>query len=148
MLRNGITNAQKAVDATYKAHGALKRGMGVQKKVSAGIKMTAFPSAATEDGIFVVDRDNLASGIDCAYPDRPDTAYDNIASGELVKLVPYVFGETFYTDQYDEGISTGDNVAVGTDGKWEKLASGGTKYVSRGIITEAGVTYLVIEVVA
>lgn len=148
MIRNGITNAQKAVDATYKAHTAMKRGVGVQKTISSGSKITAYPSETTDAEIFVVDRDNLATGINCAYNDRPDTAYDNIASGELVKLVPYVHGEEFYTDQYAENAKTaGTKVGVGTDGKWTAHSTG-TKYVSRGTIVEAGVTYLVIDVVA
>ena len=145
MLRNSITNAQKAVDATYKAHTALKRGMGVVKSTDG---VTAFPSEVSEEGVFAVDRDNLATGINCAYSDRPDTAYDDIAQGELIKTVPYVNGEQFLTDQYATDAKTaGTAVGVGTDGKWAKLTSG-KKYVSRGEKVEAGVTYLVIDVVA
>lgn len=147
MLRNGITNSQKAVDATYKAHAGLKRGMGVVKTLAEGVKTTAFPAEASDVGIFLVDRDNLPTGIECAYSDRPDTAFDDIKSGEYIKLVPYVRGETFYTDQYDSGIVAGDKVAVGVDGKWEKKVDG-TNYVCRGTTDEAGVTYLVIEVIA
>ena len=148
MIRNGITNAQKAVDATYRTHTAMKRGVGVQKTISSGSKITAYPSATSDKEIFVVDRENLATGINCAYSDRPDTAYDDITVGEFVKLVPYVNGEEFYTDQYKEGAEVvGTKLGVGTDGKWTVLSSG-TKYVSRGTIVEAGVKYLVIDVVA
>ena len=70
MLRNRIVNGQKASDATYVAHTALKRGMGVIKG-SAG--KTAFVGKITDEGVFVLDRDNLPEGIDCAYTDRPDT---------------------------------------------------------------------------
>lgn len=144
MLRNSITNAQKAVDATYKAHTALKRGMGVVKSTDG---VTAFAGSLTDEGVFVVDRDNLATGINCAYSDRPDTAYDDIASGELIKLVPYVRGEQFLTDQYDAGAKTaGTAIGVDTDGKW-KAHSTGKKYVSRGEKVEAGVTYLVVDVI-
>ena len=148
MLRNGITNAQKAVDATYKAHAEMYRGVGVVKAVAGDVKATAFPSETTDEGIFVVDRDNLATGINCAYNDRPDTAYDKIVAGELIKTVPYVFGEEFYTDQYVAGAEVaGAKLGVGTDGKWTAY-EGGTKYVSRGTIVEGGVTYVVIAVVA
>jgi hypothetical protein len=148
MLRNGITNAQKAVDATYSAHTAMKRGVGVVKTIENNMKVTAYPDATTDKAIFVVDRENLATGINCVYSDRPDTAYDDIAEGELVKTVPYVFGEEFYTDQYAEGATATDTMlGVGADGKWTAY-EGGTKYVSRGTIVEAGITYLVIDVLA
>lgn len=144
MLRNSITNAQKAVDATYKAHTALKRGMGVVKATDG---VTSFPEETTDAGIFVVDRDNLATGINCAYSDRPDTAYDDIAEGELIKTVPYVFGEQFLTDQYAEDAKTaGTMVGVGVDGKFTAHSTG-AKYVSRGTVVEAGVTYLAVEVI-
>jgi hypothetical protein len=148
MLRNGITNAQKAVDATYKTHTAMKRGVGVVKTIENDAKITAYPDATTDKAIFVVDRENLATGINCAYSDRPDTAYDEIAEGEFIKAVPYVNGEEFYTDQYTEGATTvGAMLGVGTDGRWTAY-EGGTKYESKGTIVEAGITYLVIDVVA
>lgn len=57
-------------------------------------------------------------------------------------------GEEFYTDQYTGGAEVaGTMLGVGTDGKWTAY-SGGTKYVSRGTIVEAGITYLVVDVLA
>ena len=143
MLRNRIVNGQKASDATYAAHADMKRGVGVVKAVGG---KTAFVGAATDEGIFLVDRDNLPKGIECVYADRPDVKFDNIEEGEKVLLRPYVMGESFYTDQYAEGAAV-DGVAlgVGTDGKWCAY-EGGTKYVSRGIESVAGATMLVVEV--
>ena len=146
MLRNGITNSQKAVDATYKAHANLKRGMGVVKSLAGGVKTTAFPEAKTDVGVFLVDRDNLPTGIEGAYSDRPDTAFDDIKAGEYIKLVPYVQGEMFYTDQYKGAIEAGTKVQVDTDGKW--VNADDSKYVCRGTTVEANVTYIVVEHIA
>ena len=145
MLRNRIVNGQKASDATYVAHKALVRGMAVVKGTDG---KTAFVAEATDAGVFLVDRDNLPVGVECAYADRPDSAFDKIVEGDLIKLVPYVNGESFYTDQYDAGAEVaGTALGAGLDGKWEALA-GGTKYVSRGTETVAGKVMLVVEVIA
>lgn len=144
MLRNRIVNGQKASDATYVAHAGLVRGMAVVKSAEG---KTAFAGEATDAGVFLVDRDNLPSGIECAYADRPDTAFDKIAEGDLIKLVPYVIGESFYTDQYAVGAEVaGTALGVGTDGKWVAF-EGGSKYVSRGTETVAGKVMLVVEVI-
>lgn len=145
MLRNRIDNGQKASDATYVAHANLKRGMGVTKNTAG---KTAFVSAPTDAGVFLVDRDNIPTGADCAYTDRPDTAFDDIKEGENVILRAYTAGESFYVDQYDEGCETdGTAIGVGVDGKWEAFSTG-KKYIARGTETVAGVKMLVVEVVA
>lgn len=145
MLRNRIVNGQKASDATYVAHADLIRGMAV---VKAAAGKTAFAGEATDANLFLVDRDNLPSGIECAYSDRPDVAFDAIKENDIVILRPYVHGESFYTDQYVESAAAdGTMVGAGTNGKWAKLDNG-TKYVSRGVETVAGKTMLVVEVIA
>ena len=143
MLRNRIVNGQKASDATYVAHTALVRGMGVVKGVAGA---TAF-ATAEDANVFLVDRDNLPKGIECAYTDRPDKAFDNIEQGEKVILRPYVIGESFYTDQYAEGAEVdGAMLVAGADGKWTANENG-VKFVSRGTETVAGLKMLVVEVV-
>lgn len=145
MLRNRIVNGQKASDATYTAHTDLVRGMGVVKGVAGA---TAFVDATKDAGVFLVDRDNLPKGIECAYTDRPDKAFDAIALGDKVILRPYVIGESFYTDQYVEGAEVdGAMLGVGKDGKWVAFESG-TKFVSRGTETVAGLKMLAVEVIA
>lgn len=144
MLRNRIVNGQKASDATYTAHTDLVRGMGVVK--GAGGK-TAFVGEITDEGVFLVDRDNIPSGINCVYADRPDKYFDNIAEGEKVILRPYVIGESFFTDQYkDDAKTDGTAVGVGVDGKWCAY-EGGIKFVSRGIEVVAGAEMLIVEVI-
>ena len=144
MIKNRIVNGQKATDATYVAHADLVRGMGVVK--AAG--KTAFPAETTDAGIFVVDRDNLPSGVECAYTDRPDKAFDAIKEGEIVLTRAFAVGESFYVDQYAAGAeAAGDALGVGTDGKWTTF-EGGKKYVSRGTEVVAGATMLVVEVIA
>ena len=144
MLRNRIVNGQKASDATYVAHTALKRGMGVIKG-SAG--KTAFVGKITDEGVFVLDRDNLPEGIDCAYTDRPDTYFDDVKAGAYVLLRPYVIGESFYTDQFVDGAKAeGTMLGVGLDGKWCAYADG-IKFISRGTKTVANVEMLVVEVI-
>ena len=145
MLRNRIVNGQKASDATYVAHADLVRGMGVVKGVAGA---TAFAESDEQNiMVFLVDRDNLSEGIECAYTDRPDTAFDNIKQGDKVILRPYNIGESFYTDQYVEGAEVdGKFVVAGADGKW-KASTNGTKFVSRGTEVVAGLKMLVVEVV-
>ena len=145
MIRNRIVNGQKATDATYVAHADLVRGMGV---VKAAAGKTAFPAEATDAGIFVVDRDNLPSGIECAYTDRADKHFDNIKADEKVLMRAFVVGESFYVDQYAaNAVADGTALGVGTDGKWAKF-DGGKKYVSRGTEVVAGATMLAVEVIA
>jgi hypothetical protein len=145
MLRNRIVNGQKASDATYTAHANLVRGMGVVKGVAGA---TAFVDETKDAGVFLVDRDNLPKGIECAYTDRPDKAFDNIEQNDKVILRPYVIGESFYTDQYAEGaVVDGTMLGVGEDGKWVAY-EGGTKFVSRGVETVAGLKMLAVEVIA
>ena len=143
MLRNRIVNGQKASDATYVAHTDLVRGMGVVKGVAGA---TAF-ATAEDANVFLVDRDNLPEGIECAYTDRPDKAFDNIKQGDKVILRPYVIGESFYTDQYAEGAEAdGAMLVAGADGKWTANENG-VKFISRGTETVAGLKMLVVEVV-
>lgn len=145
MIRNRIVNGQKSTDATYVAHTNLVRGMGVVKATAGE---TAFPTKTTDVGVFVVDRDNIPSGIECTYTDRPDVKFDNIKADEKVLMRAFVIGESFYVDQYAEGADVdGTALGVGTDGKWTAF-EGGTKYVSRGTETVAGATMLAVEVVA
>ena len=144
MLRNRIVNGQKSSDATYTAHADLVRGMGVLK----GAGVTAFVAEVTDAGVFLVDRDNLPKGIECAYTDRPDAMFDKIEAGDKVILRPYVIGESFYTDQCaDDAKTEGTMLGVGADGKWAKCENG-TKYISRGVESVAGASMLVVEVIA
>lgn len=144
MLRNRIVNGQKVSDATYVAHTNLKRGMGVTKGTAG---KTAFVSSTTDEGVFVLDRDNLPEGADCMYTDRPDTYFDDVKEGAFVLLRPYVIGESFFTDQYAIGAETdGTMLGVGVDGKWCSHTSG-TKFVSRGTETVANVKMLIVEVI-
>lgn len=144
MLRNRIVNGQKVSDATYVAHTDLKRGMGVIKGTAG---KTAFVDEITDEGVFVLDRDNLPEGVDCMYTDRPDTYFDDVKEGAFVLLRPYVIGESFFTDQYAEGADVdGTMLGVGTDGKWCAYADG-VKFVSRGTETVANVKMLIIEAI-
>lgn len=144
MLRNRIVNGQKATDATYVAHANLKRGVGVVKGLAG---KTAFVSEITDEGVFVLDRDNLPEGIDCVYTDIPDTYFDDVKEGAYVLLRPYVIGESFFTDQFIDNAETeGTMLGVGTDGKWCAYADG-IKFVSRGTEIVAGVKMLIVEVI-
>ena len=143
MLRNRIVNGQKATDATYVAHTNLKRGMGVIKGTDG---KTAFASGEGDASkIFVVDRDNLPEGIECMYTDRPDTYFDDIKEGSYVLLRPYVVGESFYTDQYEEEVPDGQTVTADNKGMW--LAVENSRFVSRGTETVAGVKMLIVEAI-
>ena len=144
MLRNRIVNGQKATDATYVAHTDLKRGMGVIKGVNG---KTAFARGEGDaNKIFLVDRDNLTEGIESLYTDRPDVYFDDIKEGAYVLLRPYVVGESFYTDQYEAEFEDGMAVTADNTGKWIEAVEG-SRFISKGMETVAGVKMLIVEVI-
>lgn len=148
MLREFQTILDKNVDSTYKAEVAMKTGMGVLKDFAN--KTAEFPAAETAEGIFLVDKERVPTGTDCARGDMSDydKAFTDVAANEFVKLPTYVAGEAFGTDQFvSAGLTAGNRVAVGTDGKWKKAgASISSRYVYTGIHSDAGNTLARIEV--
>lgn len=128
MLRDILINEQKAVPTYFKAATNMNTGMGVVLDVSAGT--CAFPGSETADNIYVVDKERYATGANAArnnFSDYEDE-FHVVAKDDTVKLRHYDAGEEFATDAFTGAIAKGDAVAVGTDGKWKKAASG-SRYI-------------------
>lgn len=148
MLREFRVNGADAPAAYFKADVELKTGMGVVKDYATGL--AKLPTAATADGIFLVAKQPIATGV-YAGVDLSDyfEEYNTVAKGDTVVLYSYRDDSAFGTDQYAAAlasISAPTYVAVGTDGKWAS-ASGASKYLATGLYDDAGHTLLRIEVV-
>lgn len=114
-------NAKNA-DAMHTAGEAMTIGMGVIKVASNEVE---FPASATATDIFFVTKEIIPTGLDSLKGEVSDYNYENIADGETVVLVKPIIGEVYWTDQTDT-VAVGDYVVVGTDGKFEKGATGDT----------------------
>lgn len=136
MLREYQTTLNKNINAMGAATVAMVTGMGVVYDPAE--QTVSLPEAATAKGIYLVNKERVPSGIYAGFSDLSDYAetYVNIAEGEYVKLIPLFAGERYGTDQYVEGLSEGDAIEVGTDGKWAK-ASGESRFVFAGIANDA-----------
>lgn len=123
MLREFQVQANKPIDATYKAKIAMKTGMGVVKNYTGDdVGKVAFPDAGTADGIFFVDKERVAKGVNAAQNDHSDyfSDYVSVAAGEFVKLVAYnTPGERFGTDAFTAASAptVGKVVMIDTAGK-------------------------------
>lgn len=151
MLRELQTQVNKPIDAMYKADVAMKVGMAVVKNFAD--KTADLPSAATKDGFFLVAKERVPTGINCARGDMSD--YDknfiDIAKDERVKLIPLMIGERYATDQFNPtGLVIGNALMVGADGKFAKATATSvpTRYIYGGTFDDAGNTLAIVEVSA
>ena len=147
MLREFRVNGADAPAAYFKADVELQTGMGVVKDYANGL--AKLPDAATSEGIFLVAKQPIATGM-YAGMDLSDyfEEYNTVAAGDTVVLYSYRDDSAFGTDQYDDGlasITTATYVEVGTDGKWAS-ATAASKYLATGLYDDAGHTLLRIEV--
>ena len=105
-------------DAQYKAKTDAVMGMGVVKDYATG--EFKFPSAATAQDIYFVTKDAQPVGIQTVYGEISEYELQDIKAGEFALLVAGKKGEKFFTDQIADGISVGDRLVAGTDGKFAK----------------------------
>lgn len=119
MIRDFRINGAKAPDAMHKAKVDMVTGMGVVKEDSTTDKFANIASAETVTDIFIVDKERVPSGINCARGDMSD--YDNdfvkIKANEPVSMDKYHAGEKFGTDQYDDTITS--DLALNTRVSWK-----------------------------
>lgn len=141
MLRVLIENNGAFAPTIYKngEDTALKTGMGVVLNVASG--EAELPASATSSNVYVVDKERSLEGVEIADGYEPSdyaSYFNEIASGEFVKLRKFSAGEMFATDQYDtaEYTSGSSYMNVGTDGKFEAVASGTSKLLFAGYVTD------------
>lgn len=119
MVRDFIINGAKAPDAMHKAKVDMVTGMGVVMEDSATDKFAKILDTETVADIFIVDKERIPTGINCARGDMSD--YDDnfvkIQANEMVSLDKYHAGEKFGTDQYDTTISK--DLAIDTRVSWK-----------------------------
>lgn len=150
MIRDFRINGAKAPDAMHKAKVDMVTGMGVVKEDSTTDKFANITSAETVADIFIVDKERVPSGINCARGDMSD--YDNdfvkIKANEPVSLDKYHAGEKFGTDQYDETITS--DLALNTRVAWKNglvtKATIASPYVFKGFHNDNGHLLAQIEV--
>jgi len=119
MVRDFIINGAKAPDAMHKAKVAMVTGMGVVKEDSVTDKFANITDTETAADIFIVDKERVPSGLNCAKDDMSD--YDDdfvkIKANEMVTMDKYHAGEKFGTDQYDSTITS--DLAIDTRVAWK-----------------------------
>lgn len=142
MVRDFIINGAKAPDAMHKAKVDMVTGMGVVKEDSATDKFANITEEETVADIFIVDKERVPSGLNCARGDMSDYDEDfvKIKANEMVSMDKYHAGEKFGTDQYDETITK--DLAIDTRVAWKKgLATKATiasPYVFKGFHDDNG----------
>ena len=136
MLRELRSNCAEAPDATYAAAVELHTGMGVIKDRATGT--LKLPTAATDSGIFVVQKMPIPTGVNTAYENLSDYTdeFNTVAEGERCVAYKYLVDDVFATDQYATALSTPGYVKVGTDGKWAAVSSGTSKFYFTGLIKD------------
>lgn len=149
MLRELQVTQNKPANSMYKA-GETKiiTGMAVVKNETD--KKFEFPSAETASDIFFVDKERIPTGLNAARGDLSDYEEDFtvLAEGEFGKLIAYFVGERFATDQCADGLTVGDRVSAGTDGKLMKATASSvpSKYIYKGEFNDNGHKLYIIEV--
>ena len=135
MLRELRVNCAEAPAASFKAATELKTGMGVVKNYGTG--ELALPSADTDSGIFLVQKQPIPTGINTAFENFSDyeEEFNTVKEGEFCVAYHYLADSAFATDQYDSALTDAGYVTVGTDGKW-KAASGTTKFYFTGLVAD------------
>lgn len=121
MVRDFVKN-KKLSRTDYKTTVKAVVGMGVVKDYAN--KTVSFPTEETATDIFVINKERVPYGVDCARTDFSDyeAIFMNVDADSYVKLEQFEAGDSFGVDQISEtdAPTAGDMVAVGTDGLWKK----------------------------
>lgn len=150
MVRDFIINGAKAPDAMHKAKVAMVTGMGVVKEDSDTDKYANITDAETVADIFIVDKERMPSGLNCARGEMSDYDEDfvTIKANEMVSMDKYHAGEKFGTDQYDDTITS--DLAVDTRVAWKAglltKSSVASPYVFKGFHNDNGHLLAQVEV--
>jgi len=150
MIRDFRINGAKAPDAMHKAKVTMVTGMGVVKEDSTTDKFANISDTETVADIFIVDKERVPSGINCARGDMSDYDEDfvGIKANEPVSMDKYHAGEKFGTDQYDETITK--ELAIDTKVAWKNglmtKATIASPYVFKGFHNDNGHLLAQVEV--
>lgn len=145
MLREFQTNGLKTTDAMYKTDAEMITGAPVVKNYAD--KTVSIAGNGVVDGFFLVNKERVPTGLNCAKGDMSDydENFTKIAENESVKLIIPETGERYGTDQYVLGdLSIGDSVMV-TGGKFVK-ADVASKLIFGGEYSDVGHKLAIIEI--
>lgn len=147
MLRELQVIKDKPAIASYKAgETTISTGMAVVKNETD--KTFEFASAETAADLYFVDKERIPTGVNAARGDISDYDADftTLKENDFGKLISYLPGERFATDQYIEsGLVADVRVSVGTDGKLIKSTIA-SKYVFKGFYDDNGHKLAIVEV--
>lgn len=147
MLRELQVIKDKPAIASYKAgETTISTGMAVVKNETD--KTFEFASTETAADLYFVDKERIPTGINAARGDISDYDADftTLNENDFGKLISYLPGERFATDQYIEsGLVANVRVSVGTDGKLIKSTIA-SKYVFKGFYDDNGHKLAIVEV--
>jgi len=125
MLRDLQVTLNKPVNTMYSADSDMKTGMAVVGNHDT--KKADFPTAEIGIGLAFVDKERIPTGINTARGNMSDYDPDfiNVAEGEMIKMVEFLPGDVFGTDQYvTTGLAVNDMLASNTSGMLKRAAAG------------------------
>lgn len=150
MLRDIYYGLNKPVLAVYKANKAMKTGVAVVVNETAGT--FDYPSSATGENLYFVDKENVATGYKSGLANLSDydDEYTNVKQNEFAKLKAYSYGDVFATDATMTGTVTAGSVVLFDDtGKFAAATSTATSvYEYVGTFADNGHTLSKFRVLA
>lgn len=149
MLRELQVTKDKPANSMYKAgEEKIITGMAVVKNETD--KKFEFVAAETATDLFFVDKERIPTGLNAARGDMSDydQNFTELEEGEFGKLITYLPGERFATDQFKDSLTVGDRVSADVDGKLKKATATTvlSKYIYKGEFNDNGHKLAIIEV--
>lgn len=148
MVRELQVNVAKNVPSTCTAESELKTGMGAAYDIATDT--VDFPTAAEGVNVFILEKERTPTGRNAGITNLSDyeEEFVTIAEDELCQRIPMYAGERYGTDQFAAAKPTvGQNLVVGTDGKWVAAGSGAqSRFVCGGDYDDAGHALIIVEV--
>lgn len=143
MLRILTPLGNRPIKATFKASEAMKQGMAVALDIA-----DAEVDKATGVGDYIVDVPKKYEGL-YSIVNPEDNAFEDIAAGDLVLVIPTYIGDRFATDQITTtSLSVGDPLDVASGLFIEATSSDAYQYVYGGTYADPTGTLHIVERVA
>lgn len=143
MIRYLTPLGNRPIKANYKASEAMTQGMAVSLDHA-----NAEVDKATGVGHYLVDVPKSYTGIN-AIVNPEDDAFESIASGTFVNVVPTFIGDRFATDQVTPtGLTVGDPLDVTAGVFAEATSSDAYQWIYGGTYSDPTGTMYIIERVA
>jgi hypothetical protein len=142
MLRNLTPLGNRPIKADYKAGAAMTQGMAVSLDHA-----NAEVDKATGVGDYLVDIPKSYTGI-YAIVNPEDDAFESIAQGAFVNVIPTYVGDRFATDQVTTtGLSVGDPIDATAGVFAEATSSDAYQWIYGGTYADTTGTLYIVECV-